>query len=147
MNIKQIPLIELVNLANESSSELGDMGGGVLIDYESGKTFYGFDIHTATFLASAREIVLELARRIRELEQPYSGLSINQWKTLRAAKGEFGTSIRTSEETAFRQACQLVDEGLLTKEYDARAADGRVMFFYITIKGRQALKHMPEAIA
>jgi hypothetical protein len=63
----EFTLRQLVDYATFSSSELGDLGGGNLIDYESGKTYY-FDAETATFLASARSIVLELARRLRESE-------------------------------------------------------------------------------
>ena len=141
---KDFQLRQIVDLANESCSELGAIGDTTVINYETGRSFEAPDYETALFLASAREIVLELARRIRELETPYSGLSINQWRTLRNATGEFGTSIRFNEETAYRQACQMVDEGLLTKEYDPRAADGRVYFFFITIKGYEALKHWPK---
>jgi len=141
---KDIELIKLVNVAVESCAELGAISGNVVINYETGKTFEVPDAETALFIASAREIVLELARRIREMKTPYSGLSKSQWQTLKAAQGEFGMSIRTNEETKMRQAYNMVTEGLLTKEYDPRAADGRVMFFYITMKGRAALVYEPK---
>lgn len=143
---KDIPLIKLVDLAQTSCAELGATGGNYVVDYTTGKPFEAPDYDTALFLASAREIVLELARRLREIESPYSGLSVSQWRTLEAATGEFGTSIRTTEETKFRQACYMVDDGLLSKEYDPRAADGRVYFFHITPKGRTALQFKPDTI-
>lgn len=60
----EFTLRQLVDLANESSAELGNLGGGLLVDYESGAR-YQFDESTAAFLASARSIVMELARRLR----------------------------------------------------------------------------------
>lgn len=64
-----IPLEAFVNLATDSSDELGDLGKGVLIDYESGKSFHFAEADTPKFLASARSIVLEMARRIQQLER------------------------------------------------------------------------------
>lgn len=64
-----IPLEALVDLAKESSSELGSLGNGALIDYESGTHFQFSEDETPKFLSSARSIVLELARRIQQLER------------------------------------------------------------------------------
>lgn len=64
-----IPLKTFVDLAKESSSEMGSMDGGLMVDYESGRYFQVPDVETALFIASAREIVLELARRIQVLER------------------------------------------------------------------------------
>lgn len=64
-----IPLEAFVDLAKESSSELASLGDGVLIDYESGQNFRFSEDETPKFLSSARSIVLELARRIQQLER------------------------------------------------------------------------------
>lgn len=67
-NYRETALIEFINLAKNSCSELGATGGNYVVDYTTGKPFEAPDYDTALFLASAREIVLELARRIREQE-------------------------------------------------------------------------------
>ena len=64
-----IPLKTFVDLAKESSSEMGAMDNGLMVDYETGRYFQVPDAQTALFIASAREIVLELARRIQVLER------------------------------------------------------------------------------
>lgn len=69
LDYSDIALEVFVNLAKESSSELGSLGNGVLIDYESGKHFHFSEDDTPKFLSSARSIVLELARRIQQLER------------------------------------------------------------------------------
>lgn len=69
MDYSDIPLNELFDLANTSCAELGATGGLWVINYEDGKPFEAPDYDTALFLASAREIVLELARRIQVLER------------------------------------------------------------------------------
>jgi hypothetical protein len=66
---RDIPLNQLVSLAETSSEELGATGGNYIVDYATGKPFEAPDYDTALFLASAREIVLELARRIQVLER------------------------------------------------------------------------------
>lgn len=132
-----VPLRTLVDLATTSSSELGATGGVWVVDYETGKPFEAPDYDTALFLASAREIVLELARRLRAVEDPYGHLSKAQYQTLQMASKDNGISIGTWEETKFRQACDLVDEGLLTKKLEP--INGRNYYFYITVKGRSVL--------
>jgi hypothetical protein len=62
-------LQKMINMAVDSSPELGALDGGLLIDYETGKRYQFADEYTAIFLASSRGIVLELARRIRQLER------------------------------------------------------------------------------
>ena len=62
---RDIPLQKLIDLAETSSSELGATGGNYVVDYETGKPFEAPDYDTVLFLASAREIVLELAYRIK----------------------------------------------------------------------------------
>lgn len=64
-----LPLKAFVDLARESSDELGSLGGGLLTNYENGRLLKVVDEPTALFLASARGIVLELARRVIELER------------------------------------------------------------------------------
>jgi hypothetical protein len=136
-----LSLRALVDLATTSSGELGATGGNWVVDYETGKPFEAPDYDTALFLASAREIVLELARRLQSVNDGDGHLSKLQAQILRASCGEYGTSVGTWEETKFRQACQLVDEGLLTKEIEP--VGGRNWFFFITIKGRSWLNaHM-----
>lgn len=66
---KDIDLSELALLAEKSSSELGAMDGGVLVDYETGASIAFVDKDTAMFVASSRSIVLELVRRLREFQQ------------------------------------------------------------------------------
>jgi hypothetical protein len=134
---RDISLQELIDLAETSSEELGATGGNYVVDYTTGKPFEAPDYDTALFLASAREIVLELARRLRAIEDPYGHLSKSQYETLQLASKDNGMSIGTWEETKFRQACDLVDEGLLTKQLEL--ITGRNYYFYITIKGRSVL--------
>jgi hypothetical protein len=62
---RDISLQKLVDLAETSSEELGATGGNWVVNYETGKPFEAPDYDTALFLASAREIVLELAYRIK----------------------------------------------------------------------------------
>jgi len=61
---REITLKQFIDLAKESSSELGSMSDGLMCDYETGKYFQVSDEQTALFLASARSIVLELTRRL-----------------------------------------------------------------------------------
>lgn len=138
---KDIPLKQMVDLAKNSSSELGAVGGRRIVDYENGRTFEASDEETALFIASARSIVLELARRIQAIENPHSHLSMVQWEILEAAQLEWGTSVGMFEETKFRQACDLVDEGLLKKVRDQ--FNGSQYHFHISINGRRALKFRP----
>ncbi len=135
---KSISLQKIVDLAQNSCSELGATGINYMIDYITGKPFEAPDYDTAIFLASAREIVLELVRRLNELENPYGHLSNLQWQILEYAQSDYGTSIGTWEETKYRQACELVDAKLLNKVFDQ--INGRTYFFHISIKGRRALK-------
>lgn len=140
---KTIDLMELVNLAQNASGEIGALSDGTLINYETGQQVYFVDENTALFLASAREIVLELARRIRAIENPYGHLSKLQWDILMAARSEYGTSVGTWEETKLRQAFQLTDEGLLKKEFNSM--HGRSWTFYVSIEGQKVLKTKREA--
>jgi DNA-binding MarR family transcriptional regulator len=137
MEYRDVPLRTLVDLAETSCAELGATGGNWVINYETGKPFEAPDYDTALFLASAREIVLELAHRLQSIENPYSHLSKTQHQILKVACSEYGTSIHTWEETKLRQALEMVDEGLLTKSLDIYS--GRNYFFFITVKGRSVL--------
>ena len=131
------PLKEFVDLATDSSSELGWLDQNSIIDYESGKTIDFGDQETAKFLASARSIVLELARRLRAIENPFGHLSKVQLEILTHAQSDYGMSIGTWEETKLRQAFNLEEEGLLKKQFDG--INGRRYNFFISIKGRRAL--------
>lgn len=71
---KSIPLDQLTELARNSNPELSASDNS-LFDNHTGRFSAHFESHgdtnghdTALFLASAREIVLELARRIRVIE-------------------------------------------------------------------------------
>lgn len=64
-----LPLEKMAALAKDSCPELGHIDGGRVIDYETGKWYEFADEETGLFVASARSIVLELARRIRQLER------------------------------------------------------------------------------
>lgn len=66
---QDIPLKDFVDLAKESSDELGSLGNGVLIDYSSGHHDHFAEDDTPRFLSSARSIVLEMAKRIQLLER------------------------------------------------------------------------------
>lgn len=57
---------QLEHYAEISSSELASLGRGHMIDYETGQQFQVCNEDTALFLASARSIVLELIRRVRQ---------------------------------------------------------------------------------
>lgn len=61
---REITLKQFADLARNSSNELGSMSDGQMCDYETGKYFQVSDEDTALFLASAREIVLELVKRL-----------------------------------------------------------------------------------
>ena len=139
---REISMNKMVDLAQTSCAELGATGGNWVVNYETGKPFEAPDYDTALFLASAREIVLELARRIEIYQDQYGQMSKFQFKTLRAAKGEHGTSIHMSRESEVRQADEMVTEGLLTKSLNDRVGDGRHYFFFITLKGRQVLSQL-----
>ena len=60
---KDLPPKSIYDLTLASSAELGALGNGILIDYETGQR-YQFDQDTAMFLASARTIVLHLIHRL-----------------------------------------------------------------------------------
>lgn len=73
-DLNDVSLKTFADAARNSNPELGAIGA-TLVDYYSGKTVAHFDNFegagaedTALFLASAREIVLELVRRIIVLE-------------------------------------------------------------------------------
>lgn len=68
---KDIPTQELLDLATESSSELGSLGK-LLFDYETGNAITMISEQSAMFLASARSIVLELVRRLHLSEKTAS---------------------------------------------------------------------------
>lgn len=59
--------IEFLNYAIDSSPELASLGGGLMCDYETGYKWQVIDEETALFLASAREIVIELVSRLGEM--------------------------------------------------------------------------------
>ena len=61
---RELTLKQFADLARNSSNELGSMSDGQMVDYETGKYFQVSDEDTALFLASAREIVLELVKRL-----------------------------------------------------------------------------------
>lgn len=65
---KDLPPKSIYDLTLASSAELGALGNGVLIDYETGQR-YQFDQDTAMFLASARSIVLHLIHRLHSDEE------------------------------------------------------------------------------
>lgn len=76
-NYKDMSLKEFANAATASNPELGAIGA-TLVNYYTGKTQGEFEDHegdpgsgeqTALFLASAREIVMELIRRVQQLER------------------------------------------------------------------------------
>lgn len=66
MDYKDMPLDRFVNLARESSDELG-AHDNTLWNHQSGNNWTMDDPETALFLASARSITLELIRRIYAL--------------------------------------------------------------------------------
>ena len=61
---REITLKQFADLARNSSGELGSLSDGQMVDYETGRYFHVSDEDTALFLASAREIVLELVKRL-----------------------------------------------------------------------------------
>lgn len=79
---KDMTLAQFADAARASNPELGAIGS-TLVDYRSGSTAAIFDNHegegaedTALFLASAREIVLELVRRNIELQEAAKPIAI-----------------------------------------------------------------------
>lgn len=66
---KDMTLKDFADYARNSSAELGSLGNGAMINYESGEmSDMAGDEATAIFLASAREMVLELVGRLRKIE-------------------------------------------------------------------------------
>lgn len=67
---RELTLAQIADAARNSSPELGAIGA-TLVDYYTGQTVADFteDTETALFLASAREIVLELVRRLQESQE------------------------------------------------------------------------------
>lgn len=66
---KDMTLVDFANLARHSSPELGSLGKGWLVNYDTGKqSDIAGDEDTAIFLASAREMVLELVKRLQAVE-------------------------------------------------------------------------------
>lgn len=61
-------LDRFVELARNSSPEVAAVGS-ILTDYERGWSIQTGDEETSLFLASARNIVLELAKRVQQLER------------------------------------------------------------------------------
>lgn len=66
--IEDVPLEKFVDWAKDSCPELGCVGDCTVIDYETGARYFFADHETAQFVASARTIVLELARRLQASE-------------------------------------------------------------------------------
>lgn len=68
-NYEELPLSAFADAARASNPELGALGAS-LVNYFTGAIIANFDdAETALFLASAREIVLELVRRLQECER------------------------------------------------------------------------------
>lgn len=65
---RDFSLKQFADWARESSGEVAGIDD-VLMDYERGWRVYTGDKETNLFLASAREIVLELVRRVQQLER------------------------------------------------------------------------------
>jgi hypothetical protein len=101
------------------------------------------------FIRECHDILMQLEQeihqyhlqleRLDEHQQTWNALSDVQKRILRASRGEYGTSIHSSQEAEMRAARAMMDAGLLTSENNWRAADGRHWFFYITIKGQRVL--------
>jgi hypothetical protein len=67
---EDMSLQDFADYARNSSPELGSLGDGWLINYETGEqSKVAGDEPTAIFLASAREMVLELVRRLQPDDQ------------------------------------------------------------------------------
>lgn len=66
----EMTLKQFADLARNSCAELGSMSNGLMVNYETGKYFQVADEETALFLASSREMVLELVKRLIALESP-----------------------------------------------------------------------------
>ena len=54
---------DFLDYASASSDEMASLGGGNMVDYETGKYFEVRDEQTAVFVASARNMVEELCKR------------------------------------------------------------------------------------
>lgn len=67
--LSEAPLSHFIDVAWKASNEIGYMGDQVLFDYETGKSFVAPDADTAKLWAFSRSIILELARRIEQLER------------------------------------------------------------------------------
>lgn len=65
---KDLTLEEIMDYATKSSSELASIGDD-LVNYETGQQWFFADEDTTLFLASARPLVIELVRRLRERDE------------------------------------------------------------------------------
>lgn len=73
---KEMTLAQFADAARASNPELGAIGAS-LVNYFTGDIIANFDdAETALFLASAREIVLELVRRNIELQEAAKPIAI-----------------------------------------------------------------------
>lgn len=135
---EKMDLKTMIDLAKESSSELAWILGAHMIDYETGHQFDAPNTETAAFIASARSIVLELARRVGRLEDPYSVWHKTHWNILKASTGLHGHSIMSHEFPQLQAAEQLVTDGYMVKE--VRPVHPLHKFYYVTLKGLKALE-------
>lgn len=63
---KDMGITDFLNLASESSDEMASLGKGSMVDYETGQHFQVRDEETAIFVASARNMVEELCKRLNK---------------------------------------------------------------------------------
>lgn len=71
---KDMSISDFLNLASQSSDEMGSLGGGKMVDYETGHYFDVRDEETAVFVASARNMVEELCKRLNRQANDYANL-------------------------------------------------------------------------
>lgn len=93
MEYEDMSLVDFANLARESSAELGAIDNN-LLDYETGESWKSIDPKTAVFLASARNIVLELIRRNEDVIRSADDLIDEQTARIAELEAMVGLAIK-----------------------------------------------------
>lgn len=82
MKYEDMSITDFLNLSSQSSDEMGSLGGGKMVDYETGHYFDVRDEDTALFIASARSIVEHLCKRLREQQSQMKQINMIASDTL-----------------------------------------------------------------
>lgn len=88
---------DFLDYASASSDEMASLGNGRMVDYETGKHFDVKDEETAVFVASARNMVEELCKRLRDKVQETAPLHA-EIERLQAENAKLKAQIQSAKE-------------------------------------------------